>query len=265
MLIKGQKNIIFLIIIAEAGLIVILALGGFKKSKDNINLRLQLKTKEEELVNREALIKDLEKQVIQMKAAQAELEGRAKELTEATNVLEGKLTGSKEATEILAKQFGNQEKDIFERFSNLTTENKKTFAILLNKIDQLMGAKGILEKRIRSLQSERDSADQSTENPEEITLDKISVKNKASYPENVLGLNSAGNVLDVDNEYNFVIINLGQENGVKPGSKFAVIRNKKKIGELVLKEIYKGMSLGEPIAEKTLYRFRRGDQLLPIR
>ncbi|MCM8795455.1 MAG: rod shape-determining protein MreC [Candidatus Omnitrophica bacterium] len=268
-MLKGQKNFIRVIVILEAVLIVILAINGFKKTKENLALRLQLKSKEQEtLLEKETLVKDLQQQLMAMQMARADLENEVKRLNETAKVLEGKLQGSKEATEILARQFGDQQKDIFERFNNITVENRKTFTSLLNKIEQLLHTKAILEKKLHALQKENNSEDTTLASSKnsEVDLGKISVTNReTTYPENILGYNYAGSILDVDNQYNFVIIDLGQESGVKPGSKFAVIRNKKKIGEIVLREVYKGMSLAESIIDKTPYRLRRGDKLLPIK
>jgi len=269
-MIKGQKNLVLFIVILEAALIAALTVSGFKKAKDNLALKLQLKSKEETLSGKDSAIKELEKQTAEMKAARQELEARVKDLNDTAKALEGKLQGSKEATEALAKQFGQQKKELLERFNNISSENKKTFSVLYNKISQLLRTKESLEKQLQSLQQDN-SVDETAptepaNNKKRVDLGKISVSNNPlDYPKSSLDYNYAGNVLDVDNEFNFIIVDLDQENGVKPGSKFAVIRSRRKIGEIILKEIYKGMSLAEPIADSTPNRLRRGDKLIPIR
>lgn len=51
-----------------------------------------------------------------------------------------------------------------------------------------------------------------------------------------------GKILEVNSEYNFVIINLGKENGIKKGMVFMVYREKKLLGKVEVEEVFGDMS-----------------------
>jgi hypothetical protein len=128
-------------------------------------------------------------------------------------------------------------------------------------------AKITLEKEVEKLRAgetpppKEDNVAGSASAP--VNLEKVTVQ--AGKQPIQIDSEHVGSVLDVDNKYNFVVIDLGEENAVKKGMKFMVLRKEKKIGEIILKEIYKGMSLAETIEDKTEGRIKRGDRLVPIR
>lgn len=51
-----------------------------------------------------------------------------------------------------------------------------------------------------------------------------------------------GKILELNREYNFVIINLGKEDGVKKGMIFLVYRERKLIGKVEAEEVFQDMS-----------------------
>lgn len=51
-----------------------------------------------------------------------------------------------------------------------------------------------------------------------------------------------GRILEINKEFNFVIINLGKEEGVKKGMVFMVYREKKLIGKVEAEDVFQDMS-----------------------
>lgn len=51
-----------------------------------------------------------------------------------------------------------------------------------------------------------------------------------------------GKILEINREYNFVIINLGKEDNVEKGMVFLVYREKKLIGKVEVEEMFQDMS-----------------------
>lgn len=51
-----------------------------------------------------------------------------------------------------------------------------------------------------------------------------------------------GRILEINHEYNFVIVNLGKEDGVKRGMIFLVYREKKLLGKVEVEDVFKDMS-----------------------
>lgn len=51
-----------------------------------------------------------------------------------------------------------------------------------------------------------------------------------------------GRILEINREYNFVIVNLGKEDGVKRGMVFLVYREKKLLGRVEVEDVFNDMS-----------------------
>lgn len=51
-----------------------------------------------------------------------------------------------------------------------------------------------------------------------------------------------GKILEVNREYNFVIVNLGKDDGVKKGMVFMVYRDRRLIGKVEVEEVFSDMS-----------------------
>lgn len=61
----------------------------------------------------------------------------------------------------------------------------------------------------------------------------------------IQGLNAEiqnGKILEINKEFNFVIINLGKEEGIKKGMIFLVYREKKLLGKMEVEEVFQDMS-----------------------
>lgn len=51
-----------------------------------------------------------------------------------------------------------------------------------------------------------------------------------------------GRILEINREYNFVIVNLGKEDGVKKGMVFLVYRDKRLLGRVEAEDVFNDMS-----------------------
>ena len=68
-----------------------------------------------------------------------------------------------------------------------------------------------------------------------------------------------GRILTVNNKHKFVIINLGQEDGVKPGMSFSVYRGSKDMGRIEVLEVHPGISAADIMAVRGKASFRPDD------
>lgn len=249
----GKGKLIIFIIILETIALFFLGFINFQKTRTYLELKFEIRSKEEAILNKENQIKELNRQLEEIKLARQELEKKIQDLITNQTMLETELNASKEANKVLLEEFNRRQKEIVKKFEGLAGENKKTYLSLFNRIEQLLNEKIALEKeleKLKNLTREETPAQQ-------VDLDKIVVQKEKTLDTPV------GSVLEVNNEYNFVMVDLGKENNVTAGMRFIVLRDKKKIGEIVLKEIYKGMSLAELDLTKTEARLRRGDKLFP--
>ncbi|MFC1675269.1 hypothetical protein ACFL1K_05245 [Candidatus Omnitrophota bacterium] len=71
-----------------------------------------------------------------------------------------------------------------------------------------------------------------------------------------------GNVMVVNKEYDFAVIDLGSKDGVKPGDKFAVFRKNKFQGNLIVEKIDDSMSAASFESALLKKRIRKGDKAL---
>ena len=254
------KKITFIsILILETLLIIIIGVQAVQKAREAVGLRLEVKSRTEELAGREARLKDLESELGESKKARADLEGQVRTLAETAKLLEGKLEGMKASTETLGKQFEAQQKQILSQLSGMSQDSKDTLKSFLDRIRTMIHTK----VAGRAETSGAPSGD--------ITLQRIVVKRPReeasaagplSRPE---ATRIDGTILNVDNKYNLVIVDIGQEQGVRPGLRYSVLRGEKKIGEVILREIYKGMSVAEAVEEKTERPLKPNDRLIAIR
>jgi len=252
-----KKIALISILIIEALFIVILGLQILYKSKENLNLRLEIKQAMQDIQSKEATLKDLSSQLEESHKAKSELEVKVRDLTEAHRVVEAKMEGMKTATDTLARQFDTQQKDMFKQLDDLTEKNKETIIAFLDRIRSIIHMKFSSEyippTSVRDIGLIKQPG-------REVTLKKIVVK-KPKAQEMPIGPEPVGKVLNVDNKYNLVIVDVGLEHGVKPGMKYTVLRDQKRIGQIVLREIYKGMSVAETVLDKTDQRIKQGDTI----
>lgn len=252
---KKIKLILIFTFLLEFLIILFLGFKNFQKIREILDLRLELKTLQEQLYNRETKIKELENQIQELQKNRNELEAKIKELNETNRSLQEKISALKENYDTSTKQYEEQKKELTKKIQELNEENTKTLLSLTGKIEQLLYTKLHLEKELEKIKNEK---------KEEIPTNNINLEKIVVLPRREASLQETiGKVLSVDTQYNFLIIDLGQNNAIKPGMRFTVLRKDKKIAEIIVKEVYKGMSLAEPIPEKTYFRIRRGDQVVP--
>jgi len=256
------KKIVFIsILILETLLIIIIGIQAVQKGREALGLRLEVKTRTDELSVKETKMKELETELGDSRKMRTDLEGQVKTLTETAKLLEGRLEGMKASTETLVKQFEAQQKQILSQLSGLTQDNKETLQSFLAKI------RTIIRTKVSGQPGSQEAAEAPTG---DITLQRIVVKKSregaasSGAAEKAEPTRAAGTVLNVDSKYNLVIVDIGQEQGARPGMRYSVLRDEKKIGEVILREIYKGMSVAEAVESKTARQLRPDDKLIAI-
>ena len=262
---KKSKRIIILLllmVLLESTFIILLSLQKAAETKEKLNLRLQLKDVSQNLATKESQTKELEKKLEDLEKVKSELKAQTDELTATQKIVEAKMEAARETTKEFAQQFQRQQEDIFKQIKNFTLESRKTQLTLIAKIETLIETKHDLEKQLAKLQEERNSQEDTQPATTEIPLGKINVQQQRKIPEPASP--TAGTVLSVDNTYNFAIIDLGKESGIKVKDRLLILRQEKKIGEVEVKEVYRNMSLADIIPDKTLGTLRKNDKVIPV-
>ncbi len=193
-------------------------------------------------------------------AAKASVEQQLTETTAIKNELQTKVDQMKQEAEALANQIA-QEKQLKEnalaQLSQKTQENESLRKSVETERNERMALKASLENENNSLKSQLNEVKTAKESLEKklkqtlarkgIKLEKIVVKPETGeiVPE--------GQVLVVNKEFDFVVINLGENDGLKVGSKLQVFnKDNQPLGVVEVEKIYGNMSAATitPTAQK---------------
>ncbi|MCM8801386.1 MAG: hypothetical protein NC912_05210 [Candidatus Omnitrophica bacterium] len=228
-------------------------LAGLKNELDNTRINYEQIQQEKNLLDLE--IKNLTRQNDELKQQidynQKIFDNTLKELVlekndktkiqESLKMLKNENTVLRRQLSSLSDRKVDLERKIVElQKENTTLKNKFTQmeALLRNKMQQMEDLRKELELGFPSQKVE--------EKKEVVELPPIVVKPSASSTEvealTKPGAFTPGKVLAVNKEHNFVIIDLGQEHGIKPGDTFRVFQADKYIGELEVIQVRKEIS-----------------------
>lgn len=72
-----------------------------------------------------------------------------------------------------------------------------------------------------------------------------------------------GQVMVVNADYNFAVINLGSADGIKAGTEFSVFQDKSYIGDLKVEQLHDSMSAAGFLSSAIAGRIREGDLVIP--
>ena len=71
-----------------------------------------------------------------------------------------------------------------------------------------------------------------------------------------------GKVLVVNNEYDFVVVNIGQKENVAVGDTFDIFHKEKKIGQMKVEEVRDTMSVAMPLAPNLIKQIKEDDRVV---
>jgi hypothetical protein len=75
-------------------------------------------------------------------------------------------------------------------------------------------------------------------------------------------LSPEGKVLVVNNDYNFIVINLGNKEGVEIGQLFSVYRGNKYIGDVKVEKVHDSMSAAGFVTPDIKDKVNEGDKVV---
>ncbi len=211
-----------------------------------------LKAENATLLNK---INQLENDLKQNQGRTESLRAERDKVTQELRDLQGKFDQLSKARDELIRE-KNDNLAIQDSFKTAKSENDA----LNLKLKDLNSRKEVLDKKVQSLEEEKSTMEKRLNEMEAMFADKAalidSLKNeldavKSSKPEAALEKKgesvvelpaivvrstspSAGKILAVNTESNFVVINLGISSGVKVGDEFNVLRSGKSIGSIVV-------------------------------
>jgi hypothetical protein len=262
--------------------VVILAAGAaalFFMRQSEIEKRIALEKRVEELnMETTRLSRELEDAAIVKKDLELKLEnveGRVK-------VIEVQLVDEKKAKESAFSQLEVEKKEsrkLVDELMKIKDEKEKIAVSLTaanaqiesvrSQLNRMQEAKDVLEKKLRDYIAKS-----------EVELEKIVVKPEEAAPEPesetaqetppqgqppAKSMNIMGEVLVVNKKFDFVVVNLGEADGITPGMDLGVYRDQKFIAILQVEKVHANMSAAKIPAEWKSVDIKEGDKIAVVK
>lgn len=237
---KGKVGIIFLVIL----LIISLAgaAAGFyflrQEKLKVIALREELEKVETARRTAENKLAESRSSIEKLNARLADNQSRINELESQLNKAESEKSELVSKIERLQSELQEQEK-LREEWEAKQSQTQTEIDSLQNLLKSLQKNKETLESQIAQLESEKEVALGKIVVGEE----KLSREQTAPSEPAALQAESAlkGKVLAINRDYDFVVINLGSQQGISEGDVFSVYRDDKYIGDVKVDKIQNNM------------------------
>lgn len=180
---------------------------------------------EDKLKSAQAEISKSQAQMVQLETKKIELESRIKELEIKSSDLEAKVKGIELGTIVVSPQ-----------------EKKKA-------------QKAVKEKKV---------AKKTQKKEKQATKAGPVAESKAAQPQEPSAQQNRspeGSILVVNKEYNFAVINLGTNEGVKQDAVFSVFRKDKYLGDIKVEKVHESMSAAGFVTDGLIDKIAEGDKV----
>lgn len=168
-----------------------------------------------------------------------------------------------EAQTALAKSVEEREQEI-DRLTKDLAQSQGAAKGMTDKLTQLQTERDTLKQEVAELASkvmEISNANQPT-----IELEKVRVTD--SQGSTATGQPGAaaqdGEVVVVNREYDFIVMNLGRNHGLSVGQEFQVVRGDQVLGRVKVEKVYDELSAATILPESQKESIREGDNVRPL-
>ena len=267
--------VILLIVAAAAAFLGFIALQKEKEinatlTEENRELEVKKRSAEKQAADLKKQIEGLNQEIGQQKAKLQDYENKISEINnELTSEKEAKESALSEVASIReASESARKDKAALE--TQLRSAQEELNGIR-DQLTSLEGIKQELEQKLGPKPKEPEvkvpakSAPKPEEaHPGEVQLEKIVV---APNPQEEVPVVSPavpleGKVLVVNREYDFIVINLGQKDGVNLGDAFEVLRKDKSLGQAKVEEVRDTMSVATPGTKDMIKQIKEDDRVV---
>ena len=153
------------------------------------------------------------------------------------------------------EQTRTQNKEVATQLSELQTERET----IKRQLTDLEKAKGELEAKVTELSGQPT-----------VELDKVLVTNAQAPASTAGGSNvapsgqsastaSSGQIMVVNREYDFIVMNLGKNHGLSVGQEFQIVRGNEVLGKVKVEKVYDELSAAAILPESRKDSIREGD------
>ena len=250
----GDSKNINMVFLAVCALLAITTLFLFVAKNNLATKNKELQDQLDTAVSAKATV---EKQLSETTAVKAELEKKIDDMKKEAEAFAAQIEQEKRLKETALAQVEQQTQELNnakrsleaaqQEKASIKEQYKKDIDSMAAQLQEAKTAKESLEKKLKQTRARKG-----------IKLEKIVVKPETGE------LVSEGQVLVVNKEFDFVVINLGENDGLKVGSKLQIVKDDQPIGTVEVEKIYGNMSAATimPDAKKDL--IKEGCSVRPI-
>lgn len=253
---KGKGIAVVLLVLL---LVISLSLAGYtytllqKKQAENLELQDKLEDATGKLKVAEKKVDELKKDV---ETLDTQLQDSKNEINKINTKLKDEQTARLEALANVdqIKQKLTQQQSIQADLQSKIDQTKSERDKMQAEISRLEAEKADLEIKLKSQQAVQAQ-------PQGVELGKIVVGQEPA-PAKTASSSLEGKLLVINKEYNFVVINLGNKDGVEVGDLFSVYRKDKYIGDVRVEKVHESMSAAGFVSASIKNKINEGDKVV---
>lgn len=243
------------------GIIVVMALGAASVSlvlqTQERKLRL---AKERELFLVKSEKQQLEEQLQEVTEAKEQLEADLAKVTAQADQIAQQLAEERQMKATLAKSVDDRQKEI-DRLGKDLAQAQSEHEGLVAQVGQLQGQQQSLQQQLADLEKAKGELEAKVlelSGSPTVELDKIIVKgdDTASAEPRAAG---EGQVIVVNREYDFIVMDLGKKQGLEIGQEFQIVRGQEVLGRVKVEKVYEELSAAAILPESKKDSIREGD------
>lgn len=255
---RGKITVMVLGLVA--GLSVVVAGTGIMLQMRERDLRM---AKERELLLVKSQNQDLEQQLREAKQARGEVEEQLSRVRLDFEKMAKQVDEERQAKATLAKSVDERQREI-DRLGKDLEQVRSERATMAEQLAQVKTQQDAAQKQLEELQQAKTQLETkvlelSNASTPTVELDKVVVSGAPPQP----GLQQAqpasavqGQVLVINREYDFVVVNLGKNQGLGVGQELQIIRGQDVLGRAKIEKLYDELSAAAilPGAKKDMIR-----------
>jgi len=252
------------------GKAVILVVGGFAVLAIVVASTIVLLTKERDL--RLAT----ERQLSLVEAENADLEQQLQQIRQSKQEVETELARIKGELEQAAQQLA-EERRAKQLLANAVDERQREIDRLGKDLEQIRTERTALTDQLAQSQKDRDAVQTQLADLERakteletkvlelsahptVELDKVVVTNAPPFGMSATPTSAVqGQVIVVNREYDFIVINLGKQQGLEIGQEFQIVRGQEVLGRVKVEKVYDELSAAAILPDSNKDAIREGD------
>ncbi len=203
----------------------------------------------------------LETKIVELENKKTQLEGALRKEKNNVQELEAQLQNLKLEGEKLAKSFDEITKER-DTFAKQLASKEQTETDLSGKLTDKEGEITLIKKELTKLQEDYSKVKEELNKKNQVQTGEVQLDKIVVTPNEELEKQLEGDVLVVNNEHKFVVINLGKNEGVKMKDKFTVEHKGNNLGSIIVEDVLLDMAVLSFNPDELKDRIREGDRVV---